>query len=103
MWIFVAILVIIILYLIVLASGRADELQREIDETDDEIEKLSKNYEERLEREIHNNIVIVEKNRKLQEKIYQIEDLILGQRTDSEVREKIKELLFSYENNNQKN
>ena len=93
MWIFVAILIAIVLYLIVLASGKADELQSEIDEADDEIEKLSKNYQEQIQTAIHNNIVLLEKNKELQSFKYQVEDLILGQREDSEVRAKIKELL----------
>ena len=93
MWIFVAILIVIVLYLIVLASGRADELQNEINEVDDEIEKLSSNYKEQIQTATHNNIVLLEKNKELQSFKYQVEDLILGQREDSEVRAKIKELL----------
>ena len=93
MWIFVAILIAIVLYLIVLSAGKADELQSEIDEADDEIEKLSKNYQEQIQTATHNNVVLIEKNKELQSFKYQVEDLILGQREDSEVRAKIKELL----------
>ena len=93
MWIFVAILIVIVLYLIVLASGKADELQSEIDEADDEIEKLSKNYQEQIQTAVNNNTILINKNRNLQGIIYQIEDLVTGQRTDREVRAKIKELL----------
>lgn len=93
MWIFVAILIAIVLYLIVLSAGKADELQSEIDEVDDEIEKLSKNYQEQIQTATHNNVVLIEKNKELQGFKYQIEDLVTGQRTDSEVRAKIKELL----------
>lgn len=93
MWIFVAILIVIVLYLIVLASGRADELQNEINEVDDEIEKLSKNYQEQIQTAVNNNTILINKNRNLQGIIYQIEDLVTGQRTDREVRAKIKELL----------
>lgn len=95
MWIFVAILIVIVLYLIVLASGRADELQNEINEVDDEIEKLSKNYQEQIQTAVNNNTILINKNRNLQGIIYQIEDLVTGQRTDREVRAKIKELLLS--------
>ena len=95
MWIFVAILIVIVLYLIVLASGWADELQNEINEVDDEIEKLSKNYQEQIQTAVNNNTILINKNRNLQGIIYQIEDLVTGQRTDREVRAKIKELLLS--------
>lgn len=101
MWILVAILIAIVLYLIVLASGKADELQSEIDEADDEIEKLSKNYQEQIQTAVNNNTILINKNRNLQGIIYQIEDLVTGQRTDREVRAKIKELLLSGKNSNQ--
>lgn len=93
MWIFVAILIAIVLYLIVLSAGKADELQSEINEVDDEIEKLSRHYQQQIQTATHNNIVLIEKNKELQGFKYQIEDLVTGQRTDSAVRAKIKELL----------
>ena len=93
MWIFVAILIAIVLYLIVLASGKAEKLQEEKYKIDKQIKRLSKNYQEQLKKEEHNNLILLQKNKKLQGFKYQVEDLILGQRTDSEVRAKIKELL----------
>lgn len=102
MWIFVAILIVIVLYLIVLASGRADELQNEINEVDDEIEKLSSNYKEQIQTAIHNNVVLLEKNKELQNFRTDVENIIFGKRTVEEKVEKI-ELLFSGKNNNSKN
>lgn len=99
MWIFVAILIAIVLYLIVLASGKADELQSEIDEVDDEIEKLSKNYQEQIQTAIHNNVVLIEKNKELQNFRTDVENIIFGKRTVEEKIEKI-ESLFSDKNNN---
>lgn len=99
MWIFVAILIAIVLYLIVLASGKADELQSEIDEADDEIEKLSKNYQEQIQTATHNNVVLIEKNKELQNFRTDVENIIYGKRTAEEKIEKI-ESLFSDKNNN---
>ena len=99
MWIFVAILIVIVLYLIVLASGKADELQSEIDEADDEIEKLSKNYQEQIQTATHNNEVLIEKNKELQNFRTDVENIIFGKRTVEEKVEKI-ESLFSDKNNN---
>lgn len=99
MWIFVAILIVIVLYLIVLASGKADELQSEINEVDNEIEKLSKNYQEQIQTATHNNIVLLEKNKELQNFRTDVENIIYGKRTAEEKIEKI-ELLFSDKNNN---
>lgn len=100
MWIFVAILIAIVLYLIVLASGKADELQSEINEVDDEIEKLSRNYQEQIQTATHNNIVLLEKNKELQNFRTDVENIIYGKRTAEEKIEKI-ELLFSGKNSNQ--
>ena len=100
MWIFVAILIAIVLYLIVLASGKADELQSEIDEADDEIEKLSKNYQEQIQTATHNNVVLIEKNKELQNFRTDVENIIYGKRTAEEKIEKI-ELLLSGKNSNQ--
>ncbi len=99
MWIFVAILIAIVLYLIVLASGKADELQSEIDEADDEIEKLSKNYQEQIQTATHNNVVLIEKNKELQNFRTDVENIIYGKRTAEEKIEKI-ELLLSGKNSN---
>lgn len=99
MWIFVAILIVIVLYLIVLASGRADELQNEINEVDDEIEKLSIYYKEQMQTAIHNNIILLEKNKELQNFRTDVENIIYGKRTAEEKIEKI-ESLFSDKNNN---
>ena len=99
MWIFVAILIVIVLYLIVLASGKADELQSEIDEADDEIEKLSKNYQEQIQTATHNNVVLIEKNKELQNFRTDVENIIFGKRTAEEKKKKI-ESLFSDKNNN---
>ena len=100
MWIFVAILIAIVLYLIVLASGKADELQSEINEVDDEIEKLSRNYQEQIQTATHNNIVLLEKNKELQNFRTDVENIIYGKRTAEEKIEKI-ELLLSGKNSNQ--
>ena len=100
MWIFVAILIVIVLYLIVLASGRADELQNEINEVDDEIEKLSSNYKEQIQTATHNNVVLLEKNKELQNFRTDVENIIYGKRTAEEKIEKI-ELLLSGKNSNQ--
>ena len=100
MWIFVAILIAIVLYLIVLASGKADELQSEIDEADDEIEKLSKNYQEQIQTATHNNVVLIEKNKELQNFRTDVENIIFGKRTAEEKIEKIESLL-SGKNSNQ--
>ena len=100
MWIFIAILIAIMLYLIILASGRADELQSEINEVDDEIEKLSKNYYEQIQTATHNNIVLLEKNKELQNFRTDVENIIYGKRTAEEKIEKI-ELLLSGKNSNQ--
>lgn len=100
MWIFVAILIVIVLYLIVLASGRAEKLQNEKSKVDDEIEKLSKNYQEQIQTATHNNIVLLEKNKKLTMLKLEIESIVFGKRTAEEKIEKI-ELLFSGKNNNQ--
>ena len=99
MWILVAILIAIVLYLIVLASGKADELQSEIDEVDDEIEKLSRNYQEQIQTATHNNVVLLEKNKELQNFRTDVENIIYGKRTVEEKVEKI-ELLLSGKNNN---
>lgn len=100
MWILVAILIAIVLYLIVLASGKADELQSEIDEVDDEIEKLSRNYQEQIQTATHNNVVLLEKNKELQNFRTDVENIIYGKRTAEEKIEKI-ELLLSGKNSNQ--
>mgnify|MGYP005771208323 CR=1 FL=1 len=100
MWILVAILIAIVLYLIVLASGKADELQSEIDEVDDEIEKLSRNYQEQIQTATHNNVVLIEKNKELQNFRTDVENIIYGKRTAEEKIEKI-ELLLSGKNSNQ--
>lgn len=99
MWIFVAILIAIVLYLIVLSAGKADELQSEINEVDDEIEKLSRNYKEQIQTATHNNIVLLEKNKELQNFRTDVENIIFGKRTAEEKIEKI-ESLFSDKNNN---
>lgn len=100
MWIFVAILIAIVLYLIVLSAGKADELQSEINEADDEIEKLSKNYQEQIQTATHNNVVLIEKNKELQNFRTDVENIIYGKRTAEEKIEKI-ELLLSGKNSNQ--
>lgn len=99
MWIFVAILIAIVLYLIVLASGRAEKLQNEKSKVDDEIEKLSKNYQEQIQTATHNNVVLIEKNKELQNFRTDVENIIFGKRTAEEKIEKI-ELLLSGKNNN---
>lgn len=99
MWLFVAILIVIVLYLIVLASGKVDDLEYEMYEANDEIEKLSKNYQEQIQTATHNNVVLIEKNKELQNFRTDVENIIYGKRTAEEKIEKI-ESLFSDKNNN---
>ena len=99
MWLFVAILIVIVLYLIVLASGKVHDLEYEMYEANDEIEKLSKNYQEQIQTATHNNVVLIEKNKELQNFRTDVENIIYGKRTAEEKIEKI-ESLFSDKNNN---
>lgn len=98
MWIFV-VLSFLALYLIVRASGKVDDLEYEMYEVDDEVEKLSRNYQEQIQTATRNNIVLLEKNKELQNFRTDVENIIYGKRTAEEKIEKI-ELLFSGKNNN---
>lgn len=96
MWIFIAILVIIVLYMIVLSASKTSELEEEKYKVDRNITKMVQENEELRalrEQEIHNNTILLNKNKELQGRIYQIEDIINGKRIDTEARAKIKELL----------
>lgn len=99
MWILFAVLSFLALYLIIRASGRVDDLEYEMYEANDEIEKLSRNYQEQIQTATHNNVVLIEKNKELQNFRTDVENLIFGKRTAEEKIEKI-ELLFSAKNNN---
>lgn len=99
MWILFVVLSFLALYLIVRASGRVDDLEYEMYEVDDEIEKLSRNYQEQIQTATHNNIVLLEKNKELQNFRTDVENIIYGKRTAEEKIEKI-ESLFSDKNNN---
>lgn len=99
MWILFVVLSFLALYLIVRASGRVDDLEYEMYEVDDEIEKLSRNYQEQIQTATHNNIILLEKNKELQNFRTDVENIIYGKRTAEEKIEKI-ESLFSDKNNN---
>ena len=99
MWILFMLLCFLALYLIIRASGRVDDLEYEMYEANDEIEKLSRNYQEQLTTATHNNIVLLEKNKELQNFRTDVENIIFGKRTAEEKIEKI-ESLFSDKNNN---
>ena len=98
MWILL-LLCFLALYLIIRASGRVDDLEYEMYEANDEIEKLSRNYKEQIQTATHNNIVLLEKNKELQNFRTDVENIIFGKRTAEEKIEKI-ESLFSDKNNN---
>ena len=99
MWILFVVLSFLALYLIVRASGRVDDLEYEMYEVDDEIEKLSRNYQEQIQTATHNNIILLEKNKELQNFRTDVENIIYGKRTAEEKIEKI-ELLLSGKNSN---
>ena len=99
MWMLFMLLCFLALYLIIRASGRVEDLEYEMYEANDEIEKLSRNYKEQMQTAIHNNIILLEKNKELQNFRTDVENLIFGKRTAEEKIEKI-ELLLSDKNNN---
>ena len=99
MWMLFMLLCFLALYLIIRASGRVEDLEYEMYEANDEIEKLSRNYKEQIQTATHNNVVLIEKNKELQNFRTDVENIIFGKRTAEEKIEKI-ESLFSDKNNN---
>lgn len=88
MWYFIMIMCAIMMFLLALILYRFHT-----------IDKIQKDCNKKVD-EIKNKFwVIEEENAKLRTFKYLVENLITGMRTDEEVRSKIKELLFSTNNN----
>ncbi len=103
MWLFIAMLCVIMMFLLNLAINKAGAFEKEKDELNARICELAgqlrditqENAELRKLRmqEVHNNTVLVNKNRELQAFKYAIEDIVNGNRTAEEKMDKIIELL----------
>ena len=102
MWIAVLVLIIIVLYLIKISCENVDKMKEADNETENSIADLMKRNNE-LQKEhlidIHNNMVLINKNKENTEKLIAIENIIIGKRTDEEKVKKIKELLRDRNNN----
>lgn len=88
MWYFIIIMCAIIMFLLVLALHKFYKIDTLKKEYDDKIDKIKKRL-----------FATEEKKAKLETFKYVVENYITGMRTDAEVRQLIKELLFSTNNN----